>query len=197
MRALASLLMSCVLAFTVAGQNRSVLKQPCPNERGWTGKYRNYVFGFSLVIPRGLTGYWNSGPCTTDERYGCVCLNDHGRVIPLSDGAHIEAFVSYQMESEWSVRDHERQEIFYLKTDKGNRQINIVRSEWVRLSSLRARRFEARYLHDGKPAVTDHIVALHDGVEYELVLVTSPDRYEVDRQQFEKVISSWRLTRRV
>jgi hypothetical protein len=61
---------------------------------------------------------------------------------------------------------------------------------------LRARRFEARYVRDGKPTVTNHIVALYKEVEYELILRTSPARYDADRRQFEKVISSWRLTER-
>jgi hypothetical protein len=189
--------MSCLLAFAAAGQKPAAIKSPCPDRRGWTGTYRNYVFGFSAVIPRGLTGYWNSGPCVPDAKYGCVCFNDHGRFIPLSDDAHIDLFVGYQMEPEWSVRDHERQEIFSLKVDQHNQEIDIARSEWVRLGSLRARRFEARYLRDGKPTVTDHIVALHEQVEYELILVTSPERYEADRREFEKIISTWRLTRRV
>src|SRR5689334_18145250 len=190
MRKLASLLMSCLLTSAVLGQDT---KSPCPDEREWTGRYRNYVFGFSVVVPAGLKGHWNSGPCAADEKYGCVCLNDHGRYIPLSDDAWITVFVGYQMESEWSVRDHERQEIFYLKTDKSNQQIVVTRSEWVRLGPLRGRRFQARYLGDGVPRITDHIVALYKGVEYELILTTSPDRYDADRRQFEKVISSWRL----
>ena len=190
MRILASLLMSCLLASVVLGQ-------ACPDEREWTGRYRNYVFGFSIVIPAGLKGYWNSARCAPDEQYGCVCMNDHGRYIPLSDDAYIDVFVGYQMEFEWSVRDHERQEIFYLKTDKRNEQVDITESRWIRLGSLRARRFEARYLRDGKPTITDHIVALYKEVEYELIFTTSPARYDTDRRQFEKVISSWRLTRRV
>jgi hypothetical protein len=192
MRILASLLMSCLLASAVSGQNRA-----CPDEVEWTRRYRNYVFGFSVVIPAGLKGYWNSARCAPDKQYGCVCMNDHGRYIPLSDDAHIEVFVGYQMESEWSVRDHERQEIFYLKTDKRNQQVNITESRWIRLGSLRGRRFEARYLRDGKPTITDHIVTLYKEVEYELIFTTSPARYDADRRQFEKVISSWRLTRRV
>ena len=185
--------MSCLLASAVLGQDT---KSPCPDELEWTGRYRNYVFGFSVVIPAGLKGYWNSVRCAHDEQYGCVCMNDHGRYIPLSDDAHIEIFVGYQMESEWSVRDDERQEIYSLRTDKDKQQVTVTRSKWVRLGSLRARRFEARYLRNGKPTITDHIVALYHGVEYELILVTLPARYDADRRQFEKIISSWRLTRR-
>src|SRR6266540_2267427 len=48
-------------------------KSPCPDDRAWTGRYRNYVYGFSIVIPRGLKGYWNSARCAPDEKLGCVC----------------------------------------------------------------------------------------------------------------------------
>jgi hypothetical protein len=124
-------------------------------------------------------------------------MNDHGRFIPLSHDANIEAFVGYQMEADWSVREHERQAISFLTDDKKNERVTVVRSRWVRLGSLRAPRFEAHYLRNNKPMVTDHIVALHNSVEYELILVTSPDRYVGDRRQFERLIATWRLTPRV
>jgi hypothetical protein len=161
------------------------------------GKYRNLVFGFSIVIPRGLKGYWNSARCAPDVQYGCVCFNDHGRFIPLSKDTNINVFVGYQMEPDWSVRGHERQELSFLTDDKQNQHVKIVRSRWFRLGTLRTRRFLARYLKGNKPMVVDHIVALNKGVEYELILSTSPERYAADRRQFERVIASWRLTRRI
>jgi len=179
-------------------QRKSIaFSQPCPDKRTWTGRYRNYVYGFSIVIPLRLKGYWNSSPCAPDETYGCVCMGDHGRFIPLSNDAHIEALVGYQMESHWSVIDHERQAISFLRNNKQNVRISVGRSRWFRLGSLRARRFEARYIRNDRPMLTDHIIALHKGVEYELILVTSPGRYGADRRQFEKIIASWRLTNRV
>jgi hypothetical protein len=183
-------------AFVRSQTKRAAHKSPCPDARPWTGRYRNYVYGFSIVIPRSLKGYWNSAPCAPDEKYGCVCMGDHGRFIPLSNEAHIEAFVGYQMEPDWSVRDDERQAISFLRGDKKIDQVNVVWSRWSRLGSVRARRFKARYIKDGNPMLRDHIVALHDGVEYELILVTSPQRYAADRRQFQKVIASWRLTPR-
>ncbi len=159
--------------------------------------YRNYVYGFSIVIPRGLKGYWNSARCAPDEKYGCVCMGDHGCFIPLSTDASIEAFVGYQMEPEWSLGDHERQAVSFLTDDKQNQQVHVVRSGWSRLGHLRARRFEARFLKNNKPMITDYIIALHKGVEYELILRTLPERYRRDRIQFEKMIASWTLASRV
>lgn len=191
------ILFVCCCVLSIAAQTNRALMPPCPDQRAWTGRYRNYVFGFSILIPRGLKGYWNSARCAPDEKYGCVCMNDHGRFIPLSSEAHIEAFVGYQMEPDWSVREHERQAVSFLTDDNQNQHVTVVRSRWFRLGTLRTRRFEACYLKNNKPMITDHIVALYQGVEYELILVTSPGRYAVDRRQFEKIIASWRLTPRV
>lgn len=172
-------------------------KSPCPDEKAWTGRYRNYVFGFSIEIPRGLKGYWNSAKCAPDEKYGCVCMNDHGRFIPLSNDAHIEAFVGYQMEPDQSVVDNERQAISSLMGDNANQNVSIVQSRWFRFGRLRARRFEAHFLNKDRPMAVDHIIALHKGVEYELILRTLQARYRKDKAQFEKIIASWRLTPRV
>ena len=31
-------------------------KTSCPDAHGWTGRYRNYSYGFSVVIPADLKG---------------------------------------------------------------------------------------------------------------------------------------------
>ncbi len=187
----------CSLSRADSQVKRVQTKSPCPDDRAWTGRYRNYVYGFSIVIPRGLKGYWNSARCAPDEKYGCVCMGDHGRFIPLSNAAHIEAFVAYQMEPDWSVVDHERQEISSLKHDQINHEVTVVRPRWFRLGHLHARRFEARFVKNNKPMVIDHIIALHEGVEYELILLTSLERYRKDKIQFDRLVGSWRLTPRV
>jgi hypothetical protein len=171
--------------------------QPCPDERTYTGKYRNLVFGFSIIIPAGLKGYWNSARCAPDENYGCVCLNDHGRFIPLSVQSSIEAFVGWQMETEWTLRDYEKDEIANLKQKQGVKQVRVLSSRSIRLGSVKARRFIVRFNEDNKDLVAERIVALYDGVEYELILHTVPHRYRKDRREFDKLVGSWKLTRRV
>src|SRR5882762_249148 len=171
--------------------------EPCPDEKAYTGKYRNIVYGFSIVIPAGLKGYWNSARCAPDEKYGCVCMGDHGRFIQLSAEAQIEAFVGYQMESEWSVIYHENSYISSLKNQEGVEQVRLVDSRWFRLGNLKARRFTVRFVEKKKGVVRDHIIALHKGVEYELILRTVAERYQRDKVEFEKVVTSWRLTPRM
>jgi len=169
----------------------------CPDERAYTGKYRNIVFGFSIIIPIGLKGYWNSARCAPDEKYGCVCMGDHGRFIPLSETAGMEAFVGWQMESEWTLRDYENNEVAYLKHKQGVEQVRVLSSKYLRLGRVRARRFIAQLSESNKSVVVDQIIALHEGVEYQLILHTTADKYQKDRPVFEKLVASWKLTRGV
>ncbi len=180
-----------------AKRGKPASTEPCPDQKAYTGKYRNFVYGFSIVIPVGLKGYWNSARCVPDDKYGCVCLGDHGRFIPLSDDAHIEAFVGYEMESEWSVIDYENNDVSLLKTQKDIEQVKVVGSRWFRLGNLKGRRFIVQFVEKNKSVVTDHIIALHKGVEYELILHTLAERYQTDKIEFEKVVASWKLTPRL
>jgi hypothetical protein len=171
--------------------------QRCPDQRSYTGKYRNYVFGFSIVIPAGLKGYWNSARCAPDEKYGCVCMGDHGRFIPLSDAAGMEAFVGWQMESEWSLRDYENDEVSYLKQKKDVKEVRVLSSKYLRLGRVKARRFIVQFSENNTSVVVDQIIALYDGVEYQLILHTLADRYDKDKALFEKLVASWKWRRRV
>jgi hypothetical protein len=169
----------------------------CPDRKVYTGSYSNLVYGFSIFIPAGLKGYWNSARCAPDEKYGCVCMGDHGRFIPLSDDASIDAFVGYQMEDEWSVTDYENHELSNLRQEQGVEKVKVLSSTWIRLGRLKGRRFAIQFNQKNKTVVVDHVISLHKGVEYELILRTTNDRYQRDLREFEKVIASWRLTPRV
>jgi hypothetical protein len=40
----------------------------CPDDKAWTGEYRSYSYGFTIVIPRGLKGFWNSARCVSRQQ---------------------------------------------------------------------------------------------------------------------------------
>src|SRR5438105_15941925 len=102
-----------ILVLTIAGlvarSNAQTAKHasesPCPDDKTYTGRYRNLNYGFSIVIPAGLKGYWNSARCAPDEKYSCVCFPDHGRFIPLSRDSSIDALVGWEMAPEWNAAD--------------------------------------------------------------------------------------------
>jgi hypothetical protein len=191
-----------LFSFGLASDSRSQVRhgrthpaEPCPDEKAYTGKYRNQHYGFSITIPMGLKGYWNSARCVqTDE--GCICMSDHGRVIPLSEAAHIEAFASYET-LEWSPRDYEKNEIANVKKREGIEGVRVLRSKGILLGNIEALRLAIQFSEKNKSVIEDRIIAVHKGVEYELILYTLADRYQTDRETFEKVIASWKLTPRM
>src|SRR5580704_2464493 len=64
----------------------------CPDEVPITGWYRNYSYGFSIIIPAGLKGFWNSARCIKDGG-DCVCMGDHGTYIPIRKEAYLDVVV--------------------------------------------------------------------------------------------------------
>ena len=186
-----------ILAPDVGSQTkRGKADELCPDEKVYTGRYRNRYYGFSIIIPAGLKGYWNSARCAKADE-GCVCMTDHGRIIPLAEGAQIEAYTGYQMDPEWSVSDYEKDEIAGLKKREGVEQVTVLSSRVIRLGNLKARRFVVQYVEKGKQVIAERVMALHKDVAYQLILHTLPERYEKDRRKFEQVIASWRLVPRI
>ena len=122
-------------------------------------------------------------------------MGDHGRFIPLSDNASIEAFVGYEVDPEWSLRDYEREEISSLRKHQDLTEVRVLRTKSIRLNRLRARRFVVQFVEKKQNVVIDHIIALHQGVEYELILRTPAERLVKDEKQLARVLASWRLIR--
>lgn len=170
--------------------------ESCPDEKVYTGEYRNWSYGFTVRIPAGLKGYWNSARCAKDDG-GCVCMTDHGRAIPLGRDARLEVYTGFQTEPEWTVRDYEKNELAYLKKRAGVRRVEVVSSRAVRLGGLGGRRFVVRFFENGRKVISERVIVLHDGAEHSLSLRTTAGRYGADRRQFEKLVASWRLTPRV
>ena len=182
------------LASNALAQNNRDEKNPtppCPDRQTYTGKYTNLRYGFSIVIPAGLKGYWNSAVCVPDDD-GCICMQDHGRTIRLADNAYIEAYTGYEI-PEWSPVDYEKSALKELQRRAGVEKVEVLSSRSVRLDKLRARRFAFRFAEKRRSFVLEHVVAVHNGVEYQLILSTSAERYTKDRRKFEEVRTSWRL----
>jgi len=122
-------------------------------------------------------------------------MQDHGRFIPLADHASIEAYVGYEVDPEWSLRDYEREEISSIRKNQDLTQVKVLRTKSIRLDRLRARRLVVQFVEKKQDVVIEHIIALHQGVEYELILRTIASRLVKDEKQLAKVLASWRLTR--
>ncbi|HEX8069127.1 MAG TPA: hypothetical protein VF546_04185 [Pyrinomonadaceae bacterium] len=198
----AVLLAALVGAVCLGGSARAQAKrqgaaQPCPDKVATTGKYSNTYFGFSMVIPKERQGVWNSGRCDPDEKVGCVCLGpDHGRAIPLGEGAGIEVFAGFGREPRFTLADYEREELAIIQERPGVETVEVLSTGEARLGKLAALRYVVRVGAQGKQLIEEHIIAVDKGVEYTLVLSSPAGRYEQDKREFEQVVKSWRLIKR-
>lgn len=175
-------------------QAKSASAELCPDEKTYTGKYRNWLYGFSMAIPAGLKARWNSARCAKDAE-GCVCMSDHGRYIPLSEDAGIEIYAGYDV-LEQSRDEDEQFEIEFLSKENGVERVERVSSGENQLGKLRAHTLLLKFVKEGKIGFKEEITAKHKGVEYTLTLRTWEDRHQQDRRKFKQVIASWKLTRR-
>jgi hypothetical protein len=117
----------------------------CPDARGWTGRYTNYSYGFSIEIPEHLQGFWNSARCSNGSD-GCVCISDHGRIIPLTaepheQECHIEVYAGYAVDvDEPSLQFEVAKRLAGIQQRTDGRKVEIRRRSEILLAGIEAER---------------------------------------------------------
>jgi hypothetical protein len=170
----------------------------CPDRVAWSGRYDNHSYGFSIVIPANLQGYWNSAACV-DATDGCTCMSDHGRIIPLSterDGPerHIEAYAGFAIEP--TLRQETNQHLRSIQQRSRAHGLGVRKRSNTRIAGLNGERMLMRYydLELKSWRVEEFIELRRDDVEYSLCLDTTQQAYEQDRIVFNAVVASFART---
>jgi hypothetical protein len=154
---------------------RAGTQDTCPDSRGWTGRYTNYSYRFSVTIPKGLQGFWNSARCSNGPD-GCVCMSDHGRIIPLTQEPyeaerHIEVYAAYAVEvDEPTLALEVANRLAYIRQLSNGGKAEVHHRFKTRLGGIDAERVVMRY-YDGeskKRRIEDFVEALRANVEYSL-----------------------------
>lgn len=161
----------------------------------YIGKYRNPIYGFAFVIPSGRKAFWNSGGCAQSDE-GCICMQDHGRVVALDKGAYIAASAGYVMEPDETDADREKSAVKFISERQNVKEVEVVRSSSDRLGSTTARRFLVRFTEQGRPMLEEHIIALYKDVVYSLTLRTPKGNYDTNKLNLERVKATWQFIRR-
>ncbi|HXP46282.1 MAG TPA: hypothetical protein VN810_03335 [Terriglobales bacterium] len=161
----------------------------------------NYSYGFSVVIPKGLKGFWNSAVCVSGPD-GCTCMSDHGRIIPLTaepyePERHIEVYAGYAADlDEPTVEQEVDKRLGWIRESSREGSVRVLRQSSTTLAGLKSQRVVVRY-YDKKLnqlMVEDFVEALRRGdVEYSLYLRTSENAYDHDRKVFDNVIGTFTL----
>lgn len=163
---------------------------PVAKEQSWTGKYRNYEYGYTVRIPAGFVGLSPASPWP-----------QHGIKIKLTPGSEAAVYTSgYFSSVDYSSLDAAvNSDVNDLR--KRSSDLEIVSRRTERLGKLRAIRVIARYKQasSGILFVQETITAMRwskhpeDGVTYTITLVTPEQRYANDTRVFSVILRSWRL----
>jgi hypothetical protein len=157
-------------------------------EDGWAheqGLYSNYEYGYSVIIPDGLTAYRSPAP-----------MPQHGVGIDLFKEDEAQVWINGTYDSlEWgSLKEAAKENVKYLKDDNVS-DIKVMRKTYGRLSSLRAFRIVAAYRKSGVPLIEDEIIAIRKerDIVYTLQLKTTAARYSEDVKVLNQLQRTFRL----
>jgi hypothetical protein len=173
----------------------------CPDTVSWTGKYTNYDYGFTVVIPKSVTGFWNSAACVSGPG-GCTCMSDHGRIIPLGTEPdeperHIEVYAGYAADlDDPTVQQEVDKHVDWARERSRDDSVTVASQSNLLLAGLTARRTVVRYFDKKLNTwmIEDFVEALRDrNIEYSVYLRTRAEAYKHDVPVFESVVKSFRL----
>jgi hypothetical protein len=180
--------------------NTMPVREECPDTHGWKGKYDNFSFGFSFVIPEGFEGFWNSAACANDKSDGsCVCMNDHGRIIPLSaepyePERHIEVFAGHGGDFDGAtVAQAIAQHLRWTRKRALRHRLIVRKRLGVTVDGVRGERVIVRY-YDKRLKnwfLEDLVELFKDGDEFSLYLRTPRTSYKHDKAIFDAVVASF------
>jgi len=173
----------------------------CPDAVSSTGKYENYSYGFTVVIPKNVKGFWNSAMCVS-RADGCTCMSDHGRIIPLSaepyePERHIEVYAGYAADfDDPTVQQEVDKHVDWVRERSRENSVTVVSQSNLLLGGLKARRAVVRYFDKKLNAwmIEDTVEALRRrDIEYSVYLRTREEAYKQDVSVFDSVVRSFRL----
>jgi len=152
-------------------------------------RYSNYDYGYSVRIPKGLTGVRSPSP-----------FPNHGFLIELSEHpkASVSVDASYNA-AEWrsfadAINAHKR----YFKDEVGG-EVSVVARVPAVLGGLRATRFMMKRTESGPDTELQEVLLAFRrvpgevGIVYEIVLTTPTSRYNKDKHLIAELQRTWKL----
>lgn len=172
----------------------------CPAGVPTHGRYYN-GYGFTMRIPTGLRGVWNSAGCVQGDD-GCTCMSDHGRYLPLDGGDNgIDIFAAYNAMLYESLHDAVQAELGFARDRARHRYIKVLSLRSAQLGALKAARLVVQYRDkdDGRLIVKDQVLALRRIMTntsepshfYNVSLFSDRQHYAAHRPLLEQVLTNW------
>ena len=165
---------------------KELLKVPPRSRYEYRGRYVNLTYEYSVLIPKGLTGY--DGRDETNHEGFRLALGKRLRSLIFVRGEHNS--LEYDTPREAAMGS-----VKFLR-----QQGKIIESEAISdasLSSLKAVHLIVNYTcpGSGDRRVLSSVIALSTGKRfiYELELYSRADRFEIDRRVQDQIIASWKM----
>jgi hypothetical protein len=166
----------------------------CSDNIATKGWYRNISFGFSVIIPSGLTGRWNSIPCVDGEKGDCICMADHGRFISLADNNYINIDAEHIIEPDEPLANFVLKNIDYLKNEIDNNSLVLTDVQKTKLYKNKAIYFKAEYERNGNSRVTEYLIGYNNNMSniFTIRFDSDKDSFNKYHKYFMSIIKSWR-----
>lgn len=164
----------------------------CPDEHPTTGQYRNDSYGFTVVIPKGFEGWWNSARCVPEPPDGCTCMGDHGRGLPLPGGGSISIVAQPEVfEASLATAAYKDLHDFEARTEASELMLQLF--EPRRLRALTSYRYIATSAVAGAAVVRESAhVSLPSGGYVVISIEASQEEYRKHRPAYTALLSSLR-----
>ena len=156
----------------------------------YTGNYLNPTFGFSVVIPQGLTGKGEPEP-----------QPQHGFVIVLSseDRATLSIAGNYNA-ALWNSLD-EAYDHLYSYTSEGAKSVTLLEKRKDLMDTLPAIRFSIRYVKERTDVarIRSELISIRKCTTSDvqvintIVLDTSEHRFQEDRLLMDNLLKTWKI----
>lgn len=166
------------------------------SETGWIkhkGQYHNSVYGFSVVIPKGMTGMSSRPPNP-----------QHGIKINLSEKpeSYLWVMANYDATGLGSLDKIAINQLDYLK--EKNSEVKEISKSFIQVNKNRAVRLIVEYKDkDTSQMMTRDVIFIlkapasrgsDTGTIYELGLVTAQSRYQRDEKLLSSLQKTWKIT---
>src|ERR1700756_1660627 len=163
------------------------------SESRWTGRFSDCDFRYYVVIPNGFVAHGNRPPQRLHGVLFCLPDTSTTDVVAFDDERFISVMASsneFDFKSPKEFADHV---LNYLGKDKSGFEIRAWQASW--LDGEPATRLRVEYEGPEGRVVAEELLSLRLGVLYELGLRTTAEHYDIDAQNFSKIVARFKYWR--
>jgi hypothetical protein len=200
-----SLFCSCTLALLIATAPTRAQQEPrhwvatgklrlADSESLWTGRFSDCDFKYYVLIPNGFVAHADRPPRRLHGVLFGLPDTSTTDVVTFDDGRFISVMASSNELEFRSLKESADHVLEYL--GKGKSGFEIKARESSRLDGEPAARLRVEYDDPDGRVVEEKLLSLRLGVLYEIGLRTATEHYDIDDQNFDKVVAGFRFWRR-